>query len=163
MSNNELCLKTEEELIGHFRPLHAWTTEPRFHPQSWKRYIEVARIVQNTDSALVEFALHRFITEAVRAKQLNDQDESKVFLLMRVVFDLPRSAPVEKRFSFKGWVNWPDPDENNRVNLGWPILWTDEGPRLLAGYEGSMGLPYAACRIPRRIDDSINRKVPLHE
>jgi hypothetical protein len=73
------------------------------------------------------------------------EDESKVFILMRVVFDLPVSALESECLSFKGWTNWPLPDAAGHVNLSWPVEWRYGKPSLLAHYEGSEGVPYGAA------------------
>ena len=134
----------EARLLALFDSLEPWTDPDRMDSAAWSRYIEVARQVQQTDPATVERALSRFVKEAAHAQAYSDESESKVFLLLRVVFELPSSAPEEQRRSFKGWINWPEADEGGRVNLSWPIVWEEGGSRLEARYEGSEGRPYAA-------------------
>jgi len=82
---------------------------------------------------------------------LNEEDgeagvanESRLFLLSRFVFDLPARATAERRRVFKGWTNWPKPDAEGMVDLGWPVRFGPGGPSLLTGYEGSDGPRYGA-------------------
>ena len=73
---------------------------------------------------------------------------------MRIVFAIPEAAPAEERFSFKGWSNWPEPDERGQVNLAWPVTWQHGRPELVTSYEGSMGQPYPAAREYRFLLDT---------
>jgi hypothetical protein len=142
MSENSLA---KRELIERLRSLPAWTKQEEFTDQTWAQYIDVARIVQSTDPDTVEAALNGFIQEVLQEQVQGYESESKPFILMRVVFEIPEVASAEKRFSYKGWTNWPDPDAKNQVNLSWPVSWEGGAPKLLASYEGSMGQPYAAA------------------
>jgi hypothetical protein len=142
MSNHQ---SVKQQLIDSFHLLPPWTSEGNFSKQEWAKFREVAKIVQSTPSDTVEAALDEFIKQAIQEEYQGYESESKPFILMRVVFKIPELASAEKRFSYKGWTNWPEPDENNHVNLSWPISWDRDNPRLIASYEGSMGRPYAAA------------------
>jgi hypothetical protein len=142
MPNNQL---TKQELIEDFHSLPPWKNEGDLNEQEWARFIEVAKIVQSVSPDTVGAALGEFIKQVIQKEYQGYESESKPFILMRVVFKLPEIASAEKRFSYKGWTNWPEPDENNQVNLSWPISWNNNNPKLIASYEGSMGLPYAAA------------------
>jgi hypothetical protein len=142
MSVNSLAT---QELKERLHSLPAWAGQEDFTAQTWAQYIDVARIVQSTDPDTVEAALNGFIQEALQEQFQEYESESKPFILMRVVFEIPEVASAEKRFSYKGWTNWPDPDAKNQVNLSWPVSWEGGAPKLLASYEGSMGQPYAAA------------------
>ena len=74
-----------------------------------------------------------------------EQDETRLFLLQRVVFDLPESAPESERRPFKGWVNWPAPGLDGTVSIAWPISWSGGRPALVDPYVGSEGRPYDAA------------------
>ena len=72
------------------------------------------------------------------------ENETRLFLLLRVIFDLPHCSHVSKRRTFKGWYNWPEPDQNYSVNLSWPIKWKQGKPALAAHFVGANGHRYAA-------------------
>ena len=135
----------EEAILNELHSLPPWTYEREFTDQEWEKFIEVARLIQTTDPDIVEAALNEFIKQAVKEEYKGYESESKPFILMRVVFEIPEKANAQKRFSFKGWANWPNPDSNNDVNLSWPVSWEGGSPRLAASYEGSSGRPYAAA------------------
>lgn len=134
-----------ETLIQRLHALPPWTTKDAFGDREWSDYIEVARLVQQSSDADVVAALDAFISQTISEPYAGHTGESKPFLLMRVAFDLPESAPGSERFIFKGWTNWPEPDADGNLNLAWPLSWAFGQPRLLSDYEGSEGRPYAAA------------------
>jgi hypothetical protein len=139
------------KLLTAFRLLTPWTYD--WHPsgEDWGQYLEAARLVQPAERGDVERALARFLDEA--AGLAGVENETRLFLLMRVVFDLPDRAPVNQRRVFKGWVNWPAPDAEGHVNLSWPVGWREGRPVLLAPYEGAEGPRYAAVEEYRHLLD----------
>jgi hypothetical protein len=134
----------KQELIERLHSLSPWQKQDDFTAQDWERYMEVARLIQSADPDTAAAALDEFVRQALQEEFRGYESESKAFLLMRVVFELPELAGVDERRSFKGWPNWPDADANNQVNLSWPVSWEGGSPRLLVSYDGSMGLPYSA-------------------
>jgi hypothetical protein len=122
--------------------LAPWPSAGDLSTEQWERYIEAARELQQADPGDTE----RTIAEFVGRRSGFDaaEDETRVFLLLRVVFDLPERAPADERRAYAGWVNWPPPDADGNVNLSWPITWETGRPALIAPYEGSEGESYAA-------------------
>ncbi len=148
MSNTNVTL---EQLVAAIDALPPWPTRPDFGPDEWERYIETAHLTQQCPPATAEAALDKFIAGALQNMSTADESESKPFILLRVVFDLPESAPAAMRRSFKGWVNWPPPNASGEVNLSWPVSWQTGRPKLITGHVGSMGLPYAASQEYRHL------------
>jgi hypothetical protein len=133
---------TTDELKAMLDSLRPWTRRSDFTEADWQDYIRVGRAVQQADPQVVEEAL--VLTRTDQETSLDYTTQSRPFLLMRVVFDLPESAPPEERAIYKGWTNWPKPDAQGKVSLSWPISWRSGKPELLASYEGSEGKPYGA-------------------
>jgi hypothetical protein len=131
-----------ETLLAAFRQLAPWRSDSDFTRDDWEMYINAARLLQKSDPQTVARALVRFLDEAHDSDAV--KNETRVFLLLRLVFDLPTRAPVPERRVFKGWTNWPDPDSEGSVNLSWPVSLRAGRPRLLARYEGSDGPRYGA-------------------
>jgi hypothetical protein len=142
-----------EELVREFRSLAPWTSTGTFGAAEWASYRRVANLVRHTGPDVVAEALDRFVRETREEEFPGYEPESSLFLLMRVLFDLPEAVPEELRVSYKGWVNWPAPDEHGLVSLAWPISWAGGSPELVARYEGSEGRSYAAGREYRRFLD----------
>lgn len=133
---------TVQSLLAAFRMLTPWHYDQDFTAEDWMHYIDAGSLVQASESVNVEHALARFLDEADGFTEV--ENETRLFLLMRVVFDLPNCAPVDQRHVFKGWINWPTPDTEGNVNLSWPVDWQDSQPALLAHFEGADGPRYAA-------------------
>jgi len=120
----------KEEVIKRLHSLAPWQNQVEFTADEWERYIELAQLVQATDPDTVEAALDEFVRQVSQQPFTEYEGDSKPFILMRVVFELPERASADERRSFKGWVNWPDADANNQVNLSWQAV-NDSG---LKGY-----------------------------
>ena len=129
-----------QNFLGMFRVLAPWRNTQDFSVQTWRHYINAAKLVQNSEPGKVELALARFLNEADGFAGV--ENETRLFLLMRIVFDLPDRAPVDQRRIFRGWVNWPAPDAEGNVNLSWPVDWQDDRPVLLAPFKGADGPRY---------------------
>jgi hypothetical protein len=143
--NSPDVLRTEQ-LVAALRSLPPWQTIADFGEAEWDAYIRTARLVQQADPDTVSAALDQFAAELRQsnAPYPGYELESVPFLLMRVVFLLPETVPVAQRFAYKGWSNWPDPDDRGEVNPGWPVVWKAGRPSLVASYAGSSGQPYPA-------------------
>lgn len=76
--------------------------------------INVAKIVQLTNPDTVAAILDEFISQAIKQDEYYKgyENESKVFILMRVVFVIPEVAPADNSSSYKDWSNWAEPDVN---------------------------------------------------
>ena len=135
---------TVPDLLAILEALRPWTDREAFGEADWRGYVDAARAVQRAEPAVVEAALDAFVAGWAGDTALNYARDSKPFLLMRVVFDLPEAAAVGARRSFRGWVNWPAPDALGQVSLAWPLTWRGGTPALSASYEGVEGGPYDA-------------------
>jgi|SRR5580658_431271 hypothetical protein len=129
-------------LLSAFRRLAPWSNAQDFLETDWLPYMDAAKLVQNSEHDEVEIALGRFLDEADGFTGVDN--ETRLFLLVRVVFVLPDGAPVDQRRVFKGWANWPAADAGGNVNLSWPVDWQAGRPVLLARFEGADGPRYAA-------------------
>jgi hypothetical protein len=134
-----------EELAKQFKQLEPWKQSADYSAAGWTTATQVALTVQSAKPEVIEQALEKWAAE-IKDEPFNGdfEAESGVFILMRVVFELPEEADPEKAFSFKGWTNSDERLKNGRVNLAWPVTWAGGNPRLVARYEGSQGKPYAA-------------------
>jgi hypothetical protein len=126
------------DLLAAFASLAPWPAQGDLSPDHWSRYVAAARAVQESDPNEVERALLEFLDR-------DDADnETRLFLLSRVVFELPDRAAAAERRTWKGWINWPEPDADGMVDLSWPVGWDAGRPRLEAPFAGAEGHRYAA-------------------
>ena len=135
---------TVDDLVRLLDSLPPWSHDEGLSETGWAAYVEAAKRFREADADVAAAALDRFVEHAARERFAGSESESKPFLLMRVLFELPERAPESERFSFKGWTNWPPADESGQVSLSWPISWESGKPELVARYGGSAGKPYAA-------------------
>jgi hypothetical protein len=145
----------ERQLETLLRTVAPWPgTDTNYSKQDWMSLIKIAKIIQSTPPVEVESALSKY--------QLKDSDngnfqefnhkqlleDGKLFLLMRLIFDLPNSIHIEKKAHivvFGGWTGrWRQPNgmmnPDGTVNLSWPILWQTGHPELVSGYIGCSGM-----------------------
>lgn len=135
---------TPEDLIKAYDKLECWNNKGDFSKQNWEEYKRVAALIQHTPDAIVERSIKDFIKIVVQRDFQGNDEESKLFVLLRILFDIPEKGPIVERRSFKGWTNWPKADLQGDVNLLWPVVWNNGEPYLEAKYEGSEGIPYNA-------------------
>jgi hypothetical protein len=130
-------------LVDAFGTLAPWPPDGDLSPEQWDQYIAAGATVQRADPDDVERSLTDFLGQ--REGIEGAAAETSLFLLMRVVFDLPEKAPASERRSFKGWINWPPAAPDGTVSLAWPLSWDSGRPTLVAPYEGSEGPRSAAA------------------
>jgi hypothetical protein len=133
------------DLTALLDALPPWASAPDFTEAEWERYRAAAKVFSRAAPATVAAALQAFVRQSLREEYRGYEDESKPFILMRVLFDLPDRTAAGNWMPFKGWINWPPPQPDGSVNPGWPVRWSGGRPELEAPYSGSMGLPYAAA------------------
>lgn len=136
-------------LLPLFRVLTPWHNAQDISEEGWQRYRNAARLLQSSKPEEVEIALARFLDEADGFTGV--ENETRLFLLMRIVFHLPDHAPADQRCIFKGWINWPAIDAEGNVNLSWPVHWQDGRPVLIAPFEGAEGPRYGAVEEYRHL------------
>ena len=130
--------------------------EPTYSQESWERLLSAARYIDKCRPSSVASALRQYEAEcpfrsadagadrSVSPADLAALDETlendtKILLLMRVLFELPeRSTNLPK---FHPWaLAGPDRNADGTVNSAWPIVWRGGAPRLIAGQTGIEGV-----------------------
>lgn len=137
-------IRKKNDLLTDLKRLKPWGTKNDFNVKDWGAYTKTAIKFQKASKDEVLRTLGRFMKFSKNANQENYEEDSKPFILMRVIFDLPQEIAVEERKSFKGWINWPLEDSNGNVDYSWPIQWDNGVPMFVSSYEGSEGKLYEA-------------------
>jgi hypothetical protein len=143
-SNDELSKTnwTVDELVQFIDSVGPWSSESTYAASDWSKMIRVAKIFQKTDSAKITQAFDKFSADTGRNFHANYLEESKPFLLLHVIFDLPQHADIKGRFVW-GWVSLnKDSNSDGTVNLSWPIEWKEGKPKLISRYMGYEGFSY---------------------
>jgi hypothetical protein len=116
-----------------------------YSTEHWARILAAAQKVQDSDTDSVEASLRQY---AVQNPDLPLLQDTKLLLLLRVVFDVPEAAPPSTRGkdpAFGGWFTMgTDINEDGSVNLAWPISWRRGQPALVSGFVGLQGKRFDA-------------------
>jgi hypothetical protein len=133
---------------------------------NWNALIEAARIVQKCEPQSVITALKQY--QESTATNMHTLDDTRLLLLMRVIFEIPdRAEPNEghKFFgkAFGGWITLGTHIyADGSLNLAWPITWNDGNPALRSGYIGLQGARYDAAEEYRELREKYSlRKLSL--
>lgn len=137
------------EILAHVQPwpdhVLPWPDHAtNFLKASWDGLILAGRVAQKNDPQRVEEGLRNY-------QKSHDQDDDKLLLLMRVVFDLPETRVLGENIQSGGWIiafgGWMDAtgSENRKTNAAWPITWNNGNPKLLVGFAGFQGPRYSAA------------------
>jgi len=137
-------METTKPLVEQIASLDPWRSNGKYTEASWKKMAETAYAVQGSDPAGVSRALESFVRSNAFVLHEDYEEESKPFLLLRMVFDLPETNVVSSNpKGFKAWRYWgnggavPPPS--------WPVGWSSGKPYLICGWGGSMGRSYGAA------------------
>jgi hypothetical protein len=105
--------------------------------------IEVATVFQGADSNLVVSAFDQFRRQNTNNFHDDYLENSKAYLLLQVIFDLPEHARGYPSRG-AGWLaQHRDVNLDGSVNLDWPLRWSGDKPSLISGYLGYEGLEYS--------------------
>jgi len=129
-----------QELLTLLQSVAPWRDANAYPTAEVRQLLHVAKVFQSSDPTNVETALTLFATRSRSNRR--EYDESKPFLMLRVVFELPDSAPASLRF-VSGWEGKDgDVNRDGTVNLGWPLRWHWNHPRVTDSYMGFHGFVY---------------------
>jgi hypothetical protein len=125
--------------VGKMEP---WTASTSYSDAGWKQLIKTAKAFQTADPKIADAALNDYVAKAASDPNQLAIEQGKVFLLLRVMFDVPEtdgqrvpSALWERRNS--------DVNPDGTINQAWPLVWNGGKPRLVAGRQGSAGSAYS--------------------
>ncbi len=134
--------RTATELARLITALPPWTNPQNYKKKDWDKMLEVAAVVQSADSNLIVQTFDQFSAQNTNNFHDDYLEDSKVYLLLLVMFDLPEHA---KGYPSRGagWLSARrDVNSDGTVNLDWPIKWNEGKPSLTSGYIGYEGFGY---------------------
>ena len=134
-------LLCEAEVAELIYGLPAWRYDRPLSTIEWNIYVEAGKVLQKTDSSILLNGLYLESEQWQKSAFLDGfSEESKPYLLLRVMFDLPEEIPYGKRFVSKGWRGR---EVSDKWYPNWPIQWGQDGPRLITLCRGCIGPPYS--------------------
>jgi hypothetical protein len=130
---------TEGHLAILLEAIEAWpASSTNYSRAAWQRLAEAAKEFQSDDPRSVEKALAKFQRTGFAGQRENP---GKLLLLMRIVFDVPDSSPINQIHMFAGWVTHGTEFKSDRsANLAWPLKWNNGDPYLVCGFLGIQGI-----------------------
>lgn len=132
--------------------------ETTYSDRSWRSLISAAKYIQGCDpasveSTLIEYEHKTYVDKASPppnsgvdyyknaglpqyVKRL--EDDSRLLLLMRMVFNLPDHNP-SNGIQYFGWKSFAE-RKDGTTDLNWPIRWENDLPVLASGMTGMQGV-----------------------
>jgi hypothetical protein len=146
----EATIKIEAQLADYLPRIAPWPDGsdpfPSYGRENWTNLIALANILQTNAPKSVEEALYSYQVKGCRSTDFSDMTydalliDGKLFLLMKLVFNLPEAQKGQYVF-FGGWVRPEYAWSLNGVhNWSWPVQWNNGKPKLFSGYEGFEGI-----------------------
>jgi hypothetical protein len=129
-------------------------TQTNYSADSWTRLILAAEVVQDSRPQDVETAFYDYQLEGCIDGEFQvcpyrkTEEDTKLFLLLRVVFDIPEAVSNHgQQVTFFGpWVGrWMPPNgeissDGHTINLCWPLKWQSGYPVLVSGWKAIQGV-----------------------
>jgi hypothetical protein len=112
---------------------------------SWKQLIAVAKDLQNREPDSLVRSFHSLQGDAPIAVPLRDatkklETDRKLFILLRVIFELPESIPLNESERSGGWVTGrSEVNADGTINMAWPLQWNQGRPKFVCGFCGLQG------------------------
>ena len=122
-----------------------------YSDENWQALVVAAKFIQNCDSASVESTVREYQNRTYIDKAFpppksgvdyyknigpfearnRREDDSKLLLLMRVLFDLPEHMKATG-IRYFGWESFAE-HQDGTMDMNWPIRWTEGKPELASG------------------------------
>jgi hypothetical protein len=100
----------------------------------WRYLLDMAHVVQQTEIQIVEQALTDS-SSRMKGDFPDYEEQTKTFLLMRVVFDLPTNAPshdyYHRNIAFGNFMTLDTKNSDGTLNLSWPLSWKSGKPSFI--------------------------------
>lgn len=129
-----------------------WSSSTNYSGANWKQLCFIAGVIQKSSPRTVSNALGEYQGRLVYQGTVRPStvetldDDSKLFLLMRIVFDLPEEDSSGDNWMVGFWRGERSEINANRtINRAWPIVWNNGSPRLISGLMAASGLGYSAA------------------
>ncbi len=139
---------TAKELAMALQSVTPWRDEPaRYSKHDWIALVSAAKTLQTSSPASVEHSIKEF--QGFWAVPPANSQDSKLFLLLRVAFEVPESEPDGSpgQELIGAWFSaGTQTNSDMTVNRAWPLSWRNGNPTLLSGFRGYQGARYDAAR-----------------
>lgn len=139
--HNNIEQSRSAEFNSLINSIEPWPAQTRVYPhKGWESLMSAAKTIQKWSPSSLEKALKVNQSSYTGDPQAEIENDGKLYLLMRAVFDLPENAPPQDTMLW-GWVTYRTQyNSDGTVNAAWPIRWNRGEPELVSGYRGRQGI-----------------------
>lgn len=123
----------------------AWTDASGYGREDNQYMLEVAQTLLTVDTLSTKPKLQELMDEVSNygSYYQDDLDElSKVYVLLRFLFDVPPSHDINDASVYGGWIRPDDADTEETYNLLWPVSVEDNQPQVTESFIGYLGAGY---------------------
>lgn len=138
------------KFIGSVECVPAWTHDSVYSPNDNLLLRQYAMIVTGLSDNEIRTGVGDYT-----GYYAGDLDAmSKLLLMLRMVYNVPDSVPMEQAKSFGSWIRPVEELSGSYYKIGWPVVLDPvNGPMVKYPYMGYLGAPYNA---PGELDYFIN-------
>ena len=131
-----------KSLAAKMSMIDCWPDISTNYPTAnWAKLVILAKLIQKSDSESVCSTLREYQLGQAPDSLQEIRNDSKLYLLMRIVFDLPEHAPNNSNWShFGSWLTVrTEYNADGTINRAWPLIWNRGNPYLVSGCRGIQG------------------------
>ena len=124
-----------------FEKLDPWQAKPTYSAEAWEATFRTCDAMSHLTPPVIEEEIRSFLGRSSLSEKFYNQ--TKIFILLRVYFDLPEHAPLSERVASLSWRgSWDATNSDGTISLAWPVAWKSKQPYLSQGFEGYEGRDY---------------------
>jgi hypothetical protein len=122
--------------------IEPWTASTNYSRAGWKQLVAAAKTFKGSASELANAAVGELLESNAGQPGLAIT-QAKIFLLLRMVFELPENSPGQPVIAANYFRGHTDMNPDGTFNVAWPISLSAGQPRLVSGCEGVAGDNYS--------------------
>jgi hypothetical protein len=122
--------------------IEPWTASTNYSVAGWKQLVAAAKKFQDSTPDFANTAVGELLENNAGQPGLAVA-QAKIFLLLRMVFELPENSPGQPVIAANYFRGRSDMNPDGTFNLAWPISLSAGLPRLVSGCEGVAGDNYS--------------------
>ena len=123
--------------------IEPWPASTNYPAAAWKQLVAAAKKFQAASPAVANAVLDELLADKLDAAE-RAGNQGKVFLLLRLAFDLSENSPAVPMISDEYIRGRTDLNADGTFNHAWPLALSGGPARLLAGCAGAAGGRYSA-------------------
>lgn len=139
--DSPLAHATHDLLFNEIRTLNAWWGPEQFTTQVASRYLQAAKLIRALDEVDRQQLFRDIFNEFSRDPSRSGAMEDAMFVLTRILFDLPESLDSGEVRDFRVCIR--PAGTNARKNWAWPLTFENDNIKCIGRNHGHTGETYA--------------------